>query len=113
MDYGTWIKEFSAAVTICDPNGVILEMNDKAAQGFEKYGGRQLIGQSLFNCHSEPSQIKLAKMLKNQTPHSYTTEKNGVKKLVYQAPWHQDGRYAGFVEIVIEMPPNQPHYIRY
>ena len=26
-----WIKEFPAAVTVCDPDGIILEMNDKAA----------------------------------------------------------------------------------
>lgn len=113
MDYGSWIKEYPAAVTICDPQGIILEMNDKAAQGFAKYGGRELIGQSLFECHSESSCRKLEQILQNQTPHSYTMEKEGVKKLVYQAPWYHEGQYAGCVEIVIEMMPNQPHYIRY
>ena len=27
-----WIKEFPAAATVCDPDGIILEMNDKAAK---------------------------------------------------------------------------------
>ena len=35
-----WIKEFPAAITVCDAEGIILEMNDKAAKTFEKDGGR-------------------------------------------------------------------------
>ena len=29
-----WIKEFPAAVTVCNLDGIILEMNDKAAKTF-------------------------------------------------------------------------------
>ena len=28
----SWVKEFPAAITVTDTNGIILEMNDKAAQ---------------------------------------------------------------------------------
>jgi hypothetical protein len=42
----------------------------------------------------------------------YTTEKNGIKKLVYQSPWYKDGQYAGFVEFVLEIPFEMPHFIR-
>jgi len=42
----------------------------------------------------------------------YTTEKNGVHKLVYQCPWHRDGQYAGLMEIVAEITAQMPHFIR-
>ena len=30
-----WISEFPAAITVCDKDGIILEMNDKAAKSME------------------------------------------------------------------------------
>jgi len=31
MSEHDWMKEFPAAITVCDANGIILEMNDKSA----------------------------------------------------------------------------------
>src|SRR6266496_1219850 len=31
MSEHDWINEFPAAITVCDANGIILEMNDKSA----------------------------------------------------------------------------------
>lgn len=53
MEQHDWIKQFPAAVTVCDCKGVILDMNDRAAQTFEKEGGRVLIGKNLLDCHPE------------------------------------------------------------
>jgi len=39
MNENEWIKEFPAAVTVCDEEGIILEMNDKSAKTFEKEAG--------------------------------------------------------------------------
>ncbi|MFZ5634189.1 MAG: diguanylate cyclase [Bacillota bacterium] len=107
-----WVKGFSAAVTVCDAEGIILEMNDKACRNFAKDGGRELIGKNVLDCHPGPARGKLEEMLKNQAANCYTIEKNGVKKLVYQAPWYKDGRYMGFVELIIELPPEMPHFKR-
>jgi PAS domain-containing protein len=49
MDSLDWIKEFPAAVTVCDTAGIILDMNDRAAAVFEADGGRQLIGKSMLD----------------------------------------------------------------
>ena len=43
---------------------------------------------------------------------AYTIEKKGRKKFIYQAPWFRDGRYAGFVEISMEIPFDMPHFVR-
>ena len=108
----SWVKEFPGAVTVCDAQGIILEMNDKSAQTFETDGGRALIGKNLFDCHSEPSRIKLKQMMDERQPNIYTIEKNGVKKLIYQTPWYANGEYAGFIEMSLEIPFDMSHFVR-
>ncbi len=107
-----WINEFSAAITVCDKDGIILEMNEKAQKTFEKDGGQELIGQNLFNCHPENAKEKVINLLSRQEKNVYTIEKNGIKKLIYQSPWMDNGEYAGFVEISMEIPMDMPHFIR-
>jgi transcriptional regulator with PAS, ATPase and Fis domain len=107
-----WIKSFSAAITVCDVNGIILEMNDKAIESFKEDGGEKLIGVNLLNCHPESARAQLKGMLGTQRQNSYTIEKNGVKKLIYQTPWYDNGQYAGFVELSLPIPFVMPHVIR-
>ena len=109
---GAWIKEFAGAITVTDVDGIILEMNDQACKTFKKYGGAELIGRNMLDVHPEPARTKVAEMLKNKADNSYTIEKNGVKKIVYQRPWYQDGSYAGFVEFSLEIPFEMPHFVR-
>ncbi|HSO13729.1 MAG TPA: hypothetical protein VLT51_15245 [Anaerolineales bacterium] len=107
-----WIKEFPAAITVCDEDGILLEMNDKAAKTFEDDGGRKLIGSNMLDCHPEPARIKTERLLAAREKNVYTIEKNGVKKLIYQSPWYRNGQYAGFVELSLETPFELPHFIR-
>jgi hypothetical protein len=87
-------------------------MNDKAAKTFEQDGGYKLIGSNVLDCHSSPSREKLATLLQSREKNVYTIEKNGVKKLIYQSPWYQNGQYAGFVEMSLEIPFELPHFVR-
>lgn len=107
-----WIKEFPAAVTVCDAEGILLEMNDKAAKTFEKDGGRKLIGSNLIDLHPDPANTKVERLLAAREKNVYTIEKNGIKKLIYQSPWYRNGEYAGFVELSLEIPFEMPHFIR-
>ncbi len=107
-----WFKEFDGAVTVCDPQGIVLYMNDKAVKIFAKDGGAGLIGQSLVDCHPEPARTKLLGLLKTQGKNVYTIEKQGVKKLIYQGPWFQDGKYGGLVELSLEIPMAMSHHVR-
>ena len=43
---------------------------------------------------------------------AYTIQKNGVKKLIYQAAWRENGEVAGPVEISMVIPEDMTHYIR-
>lgn len=107
-----WIEEFPAGVTVCDEHGVILEMNERARQIFASDGGAALIGKNALDCHPEPARSKMAELLKNQGTNVYTIEKYGKKKLIYQAPWFQQGKFGGLVEFSLEIPVELPHFVR-
>jgi transcriptional regulator with PAS, ATPase and Fis domain len=107
-----WAKEFPGEVTVCDAAGVILEMNDRAAASFEKQGGHALVGTNLLDCHPEPSRTKVQEMLASGKTNVYTIEKGGVRKLIYQAPWYENGQYRGLVEISLVLPDPLPHFVR-
>ena len=108
----SWTDEFPGAVTVCDRNGVMIEMNEKSAKTFEADGGRALVGTNLLACHPEPSRSQVADLLANPRVNAYTIEKRGAHKLIYQAPWFQDGAYKGLVELSLEIPESMPHFIR-
>jgi transcriptional regulator with PAS, ATPase and Fis domain len=108
----TWVKEVPFAVTVTDKTGNIIEMNNLSRDTFEKYGGKALIGKNLEEVHSEHACKKIAEMISSKSANSYTIEKNGVKKLIYQTPWYQDGEYAGLVELSMIIPLEMPHYVR-
>lgn len=107
-----WVREFPGAVIVCDEAGRITELNDRAVRSYESEGGRALIGKDLLACHPEPARAKLAALMAERRTNVYTIEKSGLRKLVYQAPWFREGRYAGFVEIVFEVPAEIPHFLR-
>ncbi|MCE1251931.1 MAG: diguanylate cyclase [Anaerolineae bacterium] len=107
-----WVKEFQGAVTVCNKEGIITEMNDKSISNFGKSGGADLIGSNVLECHPEPARSKLVSMLKEGRSNVYTIEKKGIKKLIYQAPVYENGEYAGFVELSLEIPFDMPHFKR-
>jgi transcriptional regulator with PAS, ATPase and Fis domain len=112
MTNHAWIEGFPGSITVCDREGIILEMNAKSAETFKKEGGKDLIGSNLLDCHPEAARAKLEKMMETRQPNVYSIEKKGVKKLVYQTPWYQDGQYMGFVELIVEIPFQMPHFVR-
>lgn len=112
MHESKWIREFPAAITVCDAEGIILAMNEKAVSTFNEDGGADLIGTNLLDCHSEPARSKVVDLLKSEKANIYTIEKEGTKKLIYQSPWYEQGRFAGFVELSLPIPVTMPHFVR-
>jgi transcriptional regulator with PAS, ATPase and Fis domain len=112
MNSEQWVREFPAAITVCDSKGVLIEMNEKAITTFEADGGAALIGTNLLDCHPEPSRTQVAEMLRSGSPNVYTIQKSGIKKLIYQSHWFVDGEYSGFVELSLPIPELLPHFNR-
>ncbi|MDA8131553.1 MAG: PAS domain-containing protein [Elusimicrobia bacterium] len=107
-----WKDNVDFAMTVCDAEGKITLMNAKAAATFAKSGGAELVGKSLLDCHPEPSKTKLKDLLSSPRLNAYTIEKNGVKKLIYQAPVMEGGKLAGIVELSLPLPAEMPHFVR-
>lgn len=107
-----WEEEFAAAITVCDAQGIVLEMNERAGEVLRDDGGRALIGRNVLDCHPGPARGKLRHLMETRQTNVYTIEKRGVKELIYQAPWYRDGQYAGLVELSFEIPVTMPQFIR-
>jgi transcriptional regulator with PAS, ATPase and Fis domain len=112
MDKPGWMEGIDVAVTVCDREGIILYMNARAAQTFAATGGRALVGKNLMKCHPEPARQKIRCIMATGTSNNYTIEKNGVKKLIHQAPWYHDGEMGGLVEFSMAIPFELPHFKR-
>ncbi len=112
MKEHAWVKELPVAITVLDERGVIVGMNDRSAMTFAADGGTELIGKSSLDCHPEPARSKLMELLKEPRANVYTIEKAGVKKLICQTPWYQEGKFAGLVELSIVLPEPMPHFSR-
>jgi transcriptional regulator with PAS, ATPase and Fis domain len=108
----SWVTGFPGGITVCDTEGIILEMNDKSLEIFREDGGDKLLGANVLDCHPEPARSQLKQMMDTQQANVYTIEKKGRKKLIYQTPWYQDGKYCGFIELSLEIPAQMPHFVR-
>jgi transcriptional regulator with PAS, ATPase and Fis domain len=107
-----WPAEYPAPITVCDRQGIILAMNQRSQAMFADSGGGALIGQNLLDCHPGDSREKVQQLLTHPRPNVYTIEKQGRKKLIYQAPWFREGVFQGLVEIEIELPETVPNFVR-
>ena len=61
---------------------------------------------------SAPSGEIIRHLLETGGSNSYTIEKQGVHKVIYQTAWKKDGKVAGIVEISMVTPSDMPHYVR-
>lgn len=108
----SWEKELPAEVMVCDSEGIILSMNDAAETLFTADGGRNLLGSNVLDCHPATARAKLEDMMENQSSNAYFSTEKGEKRFFFQAPWYDDGKFAGMVEISFPVPDELPHFIR-
>lgn len=112
MDNSNWLNGVDVAITVCDRQGIIICMNERAGRTFAADGGRALVGKSLLDCHPETARQKIRALMEAGGSNSYTIEKNGVKKMIHQAPWFQGDEMGGLVEFSLVIPQDLPHFIR-
>lgn len=106
-----YFEEADIAITICDKEGKIIEMNGQSREVNLK-PGQSLIGANVLDCHPEPARSLLQHLMETEEKHVYTITKGERRKLIYQIPWYKDGAYAGFIELSMVIPNEMPHYIR-
>jgi transcriptional regulator with PAS, ATPase and Fis domain len=107
-----WFDDLPCSVIVCDRKFKILYMNQTAANAHKEDGGMALMGSNLLDCHPPKARKKLREEMSSAKPNVYTVERNGVKKQVYHGQWKKNGRIAGLVELVFEIPWDMPHHKR-
>lgn len=63
MVYKSVLEADRAAVVICDLNHMIIYMNPAAIIRYDKWGGKDLLGRSLLDCHNEKSREMIHKVI--------------------------------------------------
>ncbi len=61
--YKSVLEVDKAAVVICNLDHKIIYMNPAAINRYEKWGGKNLIGQNLLSCHNDKSCEMIVKVL--------------------------------------------------
>jgi hypothetical protein len=89
-----------------------LPCTSRAPRAGARHGGRALIGKNLLDCHPESARRKIGRIMESRQANSYTIEKQGLKKLIHQAPWYENGELGGLVEFSLVLPGEMPHFIR-
>jgi transcriptional regulator with PAS, ATPase and Fis domain len=100
----SWSEEMDVRVTVCDQKGIIVYMNRSAALSMHKYGGAELIGKSLFDCHNPKSCEIIGEMLEHPRVNIYIVEKAGERRMIRQFPWEEDGVNKGIIELSFPVP---------
>jgi len=107
-----WVEEYPGGITVCDSTGVILELNNSAAETLRAQGGKKLIGSNLMDCHPEPARSKLKRMMRYRQTNVYTIKKGRTRKIILQTPWYRKGKYRGFVEVSLPISGKIPNVVR-
>ena len=112
MGLTDWVQEFEGAVTVCDTAGLIVAMNRRAEQMFARDGGPALMGTNVLDCHPAQARATIERLLAERISNVYTVEKQGRRKLIYQAPWQVDGEFRGLLELSLDLPDELPVKVR-
>lgn len=61
--YKSVLEQDTAPVVLCDTDHIIVYMNPAACDHYAKYGGKELLGKSVLDCHSKRSVQSIEKIL--------------------------------------------------
>jgi len=108
----SWAEEMDVRVTVCDLKGIIVYLNRASALSMHKYGGVELIGKSIFDCHNSRSCEKIRDMIEHPSVSIYIVEKAGERRLIRQFPWEEEGVHKGIIEFSFSVPFEIPVKVR-
>lgn len=104
IEASAWADEMDVRVTVCNLKAIIVYMNRASILGFHKYGGAELIGKSLLDCHMPVSQEMIREMLEYPHTNTYMINKDLERRLIRQFPWMENGEHKGIIELSFDLP---------
>lgn len=98
------LDEDKAAVVICNLEHEIIYMNPASVKHYEKFGGENLMGKSLMDCHNERSRMMIEKVVDwfkkdkgNNRIFTYYSEREN-KDVYMIALRDEEGKLIGYYE---------------
>ena len=102
--YKSVLEADRAAVVICDLEHTIIYMNPVAIERYAKWGGKDLMGKSLLNCHNEKSREMIEKVIDwfkaskdNNIVYTFFNQKEN-KDVYMVALRNEEGNLIGYYE---------------
>ena len=102
--YKSVLEADRAAVVICDLEHTIIYMNPAAVERYAKWGGKDLMGRSLMNCHTEKSGEMIQKVIDwfkaskdNNIVYTFFNQKEN-KDVYMVALRNEEGNLIGYYE---------------
>ena len=102
--YKSVLEADRAAVVICDLEHTIIYMNPVAIERYAKWGGKDLMGKSLMNCHNEKSREMIEKVIDwfkaskdNNIVYTFFNQKEN-KDVYMVALRNEEGNLIGYYE---------------
>lgn len=102
--YKSVLEADRAAVVICDLEHTIIYMNPVAIERYAKWGGKDLMGKSLLNCHNEKSREMIQKVVEwfktskdNNIVYTFFNQKEN-KDVYMVALRNEEGNLIGYYE---------------
>ncbi|MBD5099363.1 MAG: PAS domain-containing protein [Clostridiales bacterium] len=98
------LEQDRSAVVLCDLEDTIIYMNPAAGERYAKWGGMELVGKSLLDCHSPQSNVMIKKVVawfQENSGHNliYTFRNEKENKDVYMVALRDDdGTLIGYYE---------------
>ena len=107
-----WVNEFPVGISVCDSTGRMLVINKKEEETLAKLGFNNLLGKKFWACHSKKSIETIREQMNAQNTRVYFAQENGKRELIIQAPWYEEGKFGGLVEIALEIEGEIPTIVR-
>lgn len=97
------IDQDRAAVVICNMEHEIIYMNPAAISNYSKWGGENLLGKSIMDCHNPESRVKIKSVVdwfEADESHNimFTYHNENQNKDVYMVALRDEGRLIGYYE---------------
>ncbi len=97
------IDQDRCSVVICNTAHEIIYMNPAAVQSYEKWGGSDLIGKSILDCHNQASAERIREVtdwFAADESHNivYTFHNEKQNKDVYMVALREEGKLIGYYE---------------
>ena len=107
MEYSSFYKSVldqdRCAVVLCNLQHEIVYMNEAAAMNYAKWGGKELLGKSLLNCHNAHSNEMIKQVVDwfaAEEDHNivFTHHNPKQNKDVYMVALRENGKLIGYYE---------------